>query len=110
MIVKEYVAFQTVDKEWGTWCNKAFLFETNEEAEVFFSNVSNIMNALGWKLEKDDDDIMETIEEVQSSLKIYREWKWKPDVFTGCEFTCNHVGTTIIKEMAIGFVVSGVTV
>ena len=108
MIVKEYVAFQTVDKEWGTWCNKAFFFETIEEAEVFFSDVRNIMNALG--LEDDDDDyIMETIEEVQSSLKIYR-CKWKSDVFTGCEFTCNQVGTTIIKKMSIGFVVSEVTV
>jgi hypothetical protein len=110
MIVKEYVAFQTVDKEWGTWCNKAFFFETIEEAEVFFSDVNNIMNALGLELKEDDDYIMETIEEVQSSLKIYREWWWKPDVFTGCEFTCNHVGTTIIKEMSIGFVVSEVTV
>ena len=97
MIVKEYVAFQTVDKEWGTWCNKAFFFETIEEAEVFFSDVNNIMNALGLELEEDDDYIMETIEEVQSSLKIYR-CKWKSDVFTGCEFTCNQVGTTIIKK------------
>jgi hypothetical protein len=109
MIVKEYVAFQTVDKEWGTWCNKAFFFETIEEAEVFFSDVRNIMNALGLELEEDDDYIMETIEEVQSSLKIYR-CKWKSDVFTGCEFTCNQVGTTIIKEMRIGFVISEVTV
>jgi hypothetical protein len=109
MIVKEYVAFQTVDKEWGTWCNKAFFFETIEEAEVFFSDVRNIMNALGLELDDDDDYIMETIEEVQSSLKIYR-CKWKSDVFTGCEFTCNQVGTTIIKKMSIGFVVSEVTV
>ena len=109
MIVKEYVAFQTVDKEWGTWCNKAFFFETIEEAEVFFSDVRNIMNALGLELEEDDDYIMETIEEVQSSLKIYR-CKWKSDVFTGCKFTCNQVGTTIIKKMSIGFVVSEVTV
>ena len=109
MIVKEYVAFQTVDKEWGTWCNKAFFFETIEEAEVFFSDVSNIMDALGLELDDDDDYIMETIEEVQSSLKIYR-CKWKSDVFTGCEFTCNQVGTTIIKKMSIGFVVSEVTV
>ena len=69
MIVKEYVAFQTVDKEWGTWCNKAFFFETIEEAEVFFSDVSNIMDALGLELEEDDDYIMETIEEVQALLK-----------------------------------------
>jgi hypothetical protein len=109
MIVKEYVAFQTVDKEWGTWCNKAFFFETIEEAEVFFSDVRNIMNALGLEEDDDDDYIMETIEEVQSSLKIYR-CKWKSDVFTGCEFTCNQVGTTIIKKMSIGFVVSEVTV
>ena len=100
MIVKEYVAFETVDSEWG-----AFLFETNEEAEVFFSDVSNIMNALGWELEEDDNYIMETIEEVQSSLKIY-----KRNVFTGCEFTCNYAGTTIIKEMGKGCVVSEVTV
>ena len=100
MIVKEYIAFQTVDKEWGTWCNKAFFFETIEEAEVFFSDVRNIMNALGLELDDDDDYIMETIEEVQSSLKIYR-CKWKSDVFTGCEFTCNQVGTTIDRKSVV---------
>lgn len=105
MIIKEYVAFQTVDSEGDIWCNKAFLFKTNEEAESFFSDVSNIMNALGWELEEDEEGIMETIEEVQSSLKVFKDY-----VFEGCEFSCNGGGSTRILQMSTGFVIREVAV
>lgn len=108
MIVKEYIAFQTVDSEGDIWCNKAFLFESEEQAEVFFSNVENIMNTLELKLEEDEDGVMETIEEVQSSLEMFGVES--NNSFYGCKFTCNAAGTILIEEMSKGFVISGVTV
>jgi competence transcription factor ComK len=108
MIVQKYIAFQTVDKKGDIWCNKAFLFKTIEEAEIFFSNVENIMAALDYSLEENEDGIMETIDTIQSSLKMLRVSG--SNKFFGCEFTCHYAGTTKILQMSKGVVISEVTV
>lgn len=97
MITAKVIAFQTSDPDSRS---TAFVFNTEEEAEAFLSNVLSIMAVLELSLQDG-----ETAEKIQSTLRVHRV----RDKLIGISFMCEETGgeRLSIGRMLCGFHVSG---
>lgn len=91
----EKIAFQTVDPEGDIWSNKAFIFDSSEDAEDFFSNPMNVINVLGYELEQDENE--ETLDYTELRINGF---------LYGVTFACEYAGDVKILEMSKGFVIT----
>lgn len=54
-IIKNLIAYQTVDPEGDIWSNRALVFESKDDVVEFFSNPLNVIEAIGYNLDEGDE-------------------------------------------------------
>ena len=87
------IAFQTVDREGDIWCNKALIFNNEENVEKFFSDPKSVVEALGFEVEEDED-----VNTCMELLKI-------KDSTYGAIIRLKYCGTCKILEMSCAIII-----
>ena len=92
---EKYIAFRTVDMEGDAWCEKAFLFSSEEDVNNFFN--------------KNNPDLINHFSDETSKKSLDRFFVYNENpakIINSVSFECDYAGEVIIRRIHSGYVLT----